>query len=90
MPVKKRNDPKDEIERRGTAIYDEVVKPQLKPKDKGKFAAIDIQTQDYAIAEDGLGACLQLNSSNPDHVWLVRIGSPYLSKFGWHMRKRAK
>ena len=46
-----RLDPKDEFAQRGNDIYERVVRPTLKPEDRGKFVAIDIDTGEFALDE---------------------------------------
>lgn len=76
---------KKEFATRGEALYDEKVRPHLKKKDHGKFAAIDIETGEYEIAKDLLTACHRLEARIPDpQTWAVRIGSRYLFSFGGH------
>jgi hypothetical protein len=74
---------KEELARRGNALYASDVQPHLKATDNGKFVAIDIETSAYEIAVDELAACERLRSHVPDaQIWLVRIGSRYLYRFG--------
>ena len=57
---------KEEFARRGDAIYEKAVRPQLKADDEGKFAAIDIESGEFAIDADAVEA--------PDKVlsdWVV-------------------
>jgi hypothetical protein len=76
---------KGEVAKRGDAIYEEKVRPKLKKTDRGKFAAIDIETGAYEIAADPLKACDRLEARVPEpQTWLVRIGSKYLFSFGGH------
>jgi hypothetical protein len=74
---------KDEFARRGDAIYERDIAPHLKPADKGKFVAIDIETGEYEVAADELAACDGLRVRVPDaQAWLVRVGYPYVYRFG--------
>jgi len=74
---------KEEFARRGDAIYENDVRPQLKSEDEGKFAAIDIESGTYEIDEDELKACDKLSACIPDaQIWLVKVGSRYLHRFG--------
>jgi hypothetical protein len=74
---------KEEFARRGNALYETKVRPNLKKKDDGKFVAIDIETGEYAIATKELTACKRLEARLPDpQTWLMRIGSKYLYTFG--------
>jgi hypothetical protein len=76
---------KKEFERRGDAIYEAKVRPNLKKKDDGKFVAIDIETGAYEIAAKELLACARLRRRLPDpQIWLMRIGSQFLYTFGGH------
>jgi len=52
MEPTKRRYSKEEIAKRGNAIYEDKVRPNLKKKDHGKFVAIDIGTGEYEIAAD--------------------------------------
>jgi hypothetical protein len=57
--------------------------PKLKRGDEGKFAAIDIETGTYENDVHELAACNKLSARIPDaQVWLVRVGSRYLHRFG--------
>lgn len=74
---------KEEFARRGDAIYEAKVRPNLKKRDHGKFVAIDIETGEYEIASKELRACARLEARLPDpQIWLMRIGSKYLYSFG--------
>ena len=67
---------KQEFARRGDAIYERDVLPSLKSADHGKFVAIDIESREYEIDFDELGACDSLSARVPGaQIWLVRAGS---------------
>jgi hypothetical protein len=85
MEPTKRRYSKEEIAKRGNAIYEDKVRPNLKKKDHGKFVAIDVGTGEYEIAADLLKACdrLEARVSKPQ-TWSVRVGSKYLFSFGGH------
>jgi hypothetical protein len=83
MATTKRRYSKEEFARRGDAIYDKKVGPQLKAGDAGKFAAIDIETGEFAVDADELRACRKLRKRIPDaQIWMVRVGSPYVHRIG--------
>ena len=83
MAATKRRYSKEEFARRGDTIYENDVLPQLKTEDEGKFAAIDIESGTYEIDVDELAACDKLSARIPDaQIWLVRVGSRYLHRFG--------
>ncbi|HEY7153977.1 MAG TPA: hypothetical protein VH575_08490, partial [Gemmataceae bacterium] len=74
---------KEEFARRGDAIYEKEIRPHLKPRDKGKFVAIDIETGAYEIARDRLKACDRLYARIPDaQPWMVKVGSRYVGRIG--------
>ena len=73
---------KEEFARRGDETYETQVRPHLKPEDTGKFAAVDIETGSYEVADEELEACDRLHARVPDaQIWLVRIGSRYVHRF---------
>jgi len=83
MPSTKRRYSKEEFARRGDAVYENDVRPRLKPEDEGKFVAIDIETSEYEIDADELAASDRLLGRCPDaQIWLTRIGSRYVHRFG--------
>ena len=87
MATTKRRYSKEEFARRGDAIYENEVRPRLKTEDNDKFAAIDIESGAYEIADNELAACDRMNDRNPDaQIWLVRIGSRYVHRFGSEKR----
>ena len=74
---------KEEFARRGDAIYEEKVRPQLKADDEGKFAAIDIESGEFVIDADELKAGNKLRKRIPDaQIWMVRVGYRYVHRFG--------
>jgi hypothetical protein len=76
---------KEEFARRGDEIYDRDILPKLKTEDNGRFVAIDIETGDYEIDRNELTATDRLFARHPDaQIWLRRIGSRYLYRFGYH------
>jgi hypothetical protein len=79
---------KEEFARRGDAIYESDIRPHLKPKDTGKFVAIDIESKAYEIAGEELAACDRLRARIPEaQIWLVRAGSRFVHRFGGHGRR---
>ncbi len=88
MPETKRRHSKEKFARRGDVIYEQQVRPQLKATDDGKFAAIDIETGEFAIDRDELKAGNKLLKRIPDaQIWMVRIGSPAVHRIGGRLRR---
>ena len=90
MDSTKRRYSKEEFARRGDDIYEKEIRPQLKASDKDKFAAIDIESGQFAIDADELKACHKLRRRIPDaQIWMVRVGSPYVHRIGGRERREA-
>ena len=90
MGTTKRRYSKEEFARRGDAIYENEVRPQLKPDDEGKFVAIDIETRAFEIDEDEMAAGDRLLARIPEaQIWMVRVGSRYVHRFGCRERREA-
>ena len=89
MGSTKRRYSKEEFAQRGDAIYENDVCPQLITEDEGKFVAIDIESGTYEIDSDELEVCDKLSARIPDaQIWLVRVGSRYLHRFGGREQRR--
>jgi hypothetical protein len=74
---------KEEFARRGDDIYQRRVAPEVEAGNEGKFVAIDIDTGDYEVDTDELAASDRLLARKPEaQVWLRRIGSRYVRRFG--------
>jgi hypothetical protein len=85
MATTGRRYPKEEFARRGDALYETHVRPNLKPEDDGKFVAIDIETGAYEVDAEQLAALDRIHARVPGaQPWLVRIGARYVHRFGGH------
>jgi len=74
---------KEEFARRGDAVYEDSIRSLVEERNEGKFVAIDIETGAYEIDTDELVASDRLLARVPDaQVWLKRIGSRYVRRFG--------
>ncbi len=90
MPVRLPRYSKEEFARRGDELYDRLIRP-LEDAQRGRFAAIDIETGAYEIADDELTACDRLEARVPEpQTWLVRVGQRYLHRFGGHSQQSAQ
>ena len=89
MASTKRRYEKEEFARLGDSVYEMQVRPHLTTKDEGKFAAVDIESGAYEIDEDELEACDRLSACVPHaQIWLVRVGSRYVHRFGGREERR--
>lgn len=76
---------KEEFARRGEELYETTVRPRIEPGDSGKFVAIDIETGEFEVDVDELAASDRLLEKHPNaQIWLVRVGSRYVRRFGRH------
>jgi hypothetical protein len=74
---------KEEFARRGDEIYEHTIRPHLAREDEGKFVMIDIETGAYEIASDEMVASDRLLARYPEaQVWMTRVGSRYVRRFG--------
>jgi hypothetical protein len=88
-PAKRRYS-KEDFAARGDEIYTKEVRPRLTAEDDGKFAAIDIQSGLFEVGIEELAACDRLRARAPDaQIWLVKIGSPYLHRFGGRAKRES-
>ncbi len=89
MESVKRRYSKEEFARRGDAIYEKDVRPQLKPADEGKFAAIDIESGMYEIDVEELKAGNRLRARIPEaQIWMVRVGQRSVHRIGAQQRRQ--
>jgi hypothetical protein len=76
MCTTKRRYPKEEIVRRGEAIFEQI-RPRLKRKNLRHFLAIDIETGEYEIDQSEMRACTRLRERLPEaQIWMRKVGSP--------------
>lgn len=76
---------KDEFARRGEALVESMVRPNLKAADKDKFVAIDIETGEYELDKNEMKALNRLAKRLPDaQIWLVHVTLGYLHRIGGH------
>ena len=74
---------KEEHARRGTAIYEQQVRPQVEPGNQGKIVAIDVETGVFEVADDILTASDRVLARCPDaQIWCVRVGRRGVHRFG--------
>ena len=83
MIVKQPRYSKEEFARRGDEIYESVVRPQVEAGNRGKIVAIDIETGAYEMGTNEITASASLEARYPDaQIWIVRVGSRYVRRFG--------
>ena len=83
MVVRQPRYSKEVFAQRGDEIYNRDIRPQVEADHKGKFVAIDIESGDWEMDADALAACDRLLARRLDgQTWLVRVGYPYVHRFG--------
>ena len=83
MPATRPRYSKEEFAQRGDAMYERDIRPLVEEGNAGKFVALDIETGAYEVEADELAASDHLLTRVPDaQVWLKRIGSRYVRRFG--------
>jgi hypothetical protein len=89
MAVRQPRYSKEEAARRGDEIYDRDVRSQVEPQHNGEIIAIDLDTGAWEVDPDEITAARRLEARHPDaQIWVVRVGSRYLSRFGTGQSKR--
>lgn len=87
MGTTKRRYPKEEIVKRGDAIFEKDVRLHVKGRDPMDFVVIDIETGDYEVDADNLAACDRLRERIPDaQIFARRVGSRTIYHFGGGIR----
>ena len=66
MAVRQRRYSKEELARRGQALYESSIQPQVESGNTGKIVAIDIETGAFEVADHILPANNQLFKRSPD------------------------
>src|SRR5947208_16934463 len=85
MAANKRRHSKKEFARRGDALIESKVRPNLTPADEDKFVAIDIETGEYELDKNEMKAADRLRKRVSDpQIWLVHVTQGYLHRFGGH------
>jgi len=85
MASSKRRHSKEEFARRGDALVEGEVRPNLTAADRDKFVAIDIETGEYELDQNEMRAADRLHKRVADpQIWLVHVTLGYLHRFGGH------
>jgi len=72
----------------GDQIYEQKLKGIIEDQHKGKFVAIDVNSEDFEIDAKEINAVDRLNIRHPNsQIWLKRIGSRYVRHFSPRYQK---
>ena len=74
---------KEEHARRGTALYEDQIRPLIESGNEDRILAIDVDSGEFELADDTLAASDLLLARIPDaQIWFVRIGHRGVHRFG--------
>ncbi|NJO65517.1 MAG: hypothetical protein HC836_47710 [Richelia sp. RM2_1_2] len=91
MPSQQPQYSKEEFARLGDEIYYRDIFPKLQPNSVEKIVAVDIITGAWEINFDEIAASSRLEKLYPDaQIWIVRVGSRYVRRFGASRSRKAK
>ncbi len=75
MPTQSTRLSMDEVADRGTVIYETKLRPLVETGNIGRILAIDVESGDYAIADERADAVKVLRDKNCNaQIWVLRIG----------------
>jgi hypothetical protein len=90
MVVRQPRYSKEEFAQRGDALYEAQIRSQVEEGNHGKIVAIDLETGDFEIDSSEIAACDRLEARYPDaQIWIVRVGSRHVRRFGGRTRRSA-
>ncbi len=75
----------EEVAKRGREIYEERVRSELEPAAAGKFVVIDIESDDYEVADEDIEASERLLKRRPGAMlYGTRVGERAAYRIGGH------
>jgi len=78
---------RDEIASRGQKLYEQQIRAKVDAEHKGKFLVLDIETGEYEIDANELGAVKRAKTKNSDAVlYILRVGYPTAYRLGGSVR----
>lgn len=76
-----------EVARRGREIYEQRIRSEIEPEHEGRFLAVDVESGEYALADDELEAFDRAREKKPEGVlYLLRVGHPAAHRIGAGLR----
>lgn len=80
-----------ELAEKSKAFYERELKERLEATEKGKFVAIEPETESYFVDKDGTKALLRAREAFPDKLFfLIRIGYEAADSIGGYGYKRIR
>ena len=76
-----------EVARRGKEIYERRLRSEVEPEHEGRCLVVDVESGEYALADDELEAFDRAREKKPAGVlYLLRIGHPAAHRIGVELR----
>jgi hypothetical protein len=76
-----------EVTRRGREIYERRIRSEVDPEHEGRFLAVDVESGEYALADNELEAFDRALEKKPEGVlYLLRVGRPAAHRIGAGLR----
>jgi hypothetical protein len=73
----------DEVAERGTRFYETKIRKLVEESNIDRYLAIDVETGDFAVADQRYDAITKLRETNPNaQIWGLRIGHIAAASFG--------
>jgi len=89
MATRQRHYSKEELARRGQALYASGIQQQVEAGNEGKIVAIDIETGGFEVDENVVPATNRLFERHPNaQPWVIRIGHRAVDHFGTRSLKK--
>ena len=80
-----------ELAEKSKALYERKLKQLLEPQEKGKFVAIEPETESYFVDPDGTKALLKARDAFPGKLFfLIRIGYEAADSIGGYGYQRVR
>ncbi len=72
-----------EVARRGRELYGWRIRPEVEPEHEGRFLVLDVESGEYALADEELEAFDRARAKAPEGVlYLIRVGKPAAHRIG--------
>ncbi|MBW4694875.1 MAG: hypothetical protein KME27_24260 [Lyngbya sp. HA4199-MV5] len=90
MAIRQRRYSKEELARRGQALYESGIRQQVEAGNESKIVAINIETGAFEVDENIVPATNRLFDRLPDaQPWVIRIGHRAVYHFGARSLKKS-
>lgn len=90
MAIRQRRYSKEEIARRGQALYEAGIRQQVEAGNYGRIVAIDIENEAFEVDDNVVPATERLFERYPDaQPWVIRIGHRAVGHFGARSLKQS-